>query len=710
MRTTKFWLVLALALSFAVWGCSSDSGTDNPTDTTIEDTIEQDGVVDNDIVDQDLAIDNVDEDIAIDNVDEDIAIDNVDEDIAIDNVEEDVEDDTVVETNEFDMLISYLEGDGGNYINASAPKVISAADVMSEGLETWTIIDLRSKDLMGRDEYGVFQNTPNEVIDYDEGHIDGAILVAPADLLTYLADNSISDEKLLIVCWTGHLAGHITLYLNVLGYDAYSLGFGMSGWHSDFDMWSGNISSELADQFTTDADTGKHDAGEYPVLNTGKTTAEEILMDRVAAGIEAGTKLVKWADVMAAPDDYYIINYWPEAEYLDPGHFIGSHQYTPKASLATDADLATLPTDKPIAVYCYSGQHGSQVAAWLNILGYEAYDIKFGTNAAIYDQMAAHKWTASADFDYIGMQPVNEFGILLNYLENDGGDYINTTAPKVISATDVLADGLDNWHIIDLRSKDLLGPVAGVWANEPNGTADYEDGHIEGAHLVDPADLLTYVVENITDEKLLVVCWTGHLAGHVTLYLNLLGYDAYSLGFGMSGWNSDFDMWSGNISSDYADQFTTDADTGKNEAGDYPSIVTGYTDAEDILIARIQYMLDNGTRFVKWSDVIAAPDDYYTINYWSEAEYLDPGHFIGSHQYTPKASLRSDLELATLPVDDAIALYCYTGQHGSQAAAWLTILGYDAYDVKFGTNATIYDQMTGHKWTASADLDYVTAE
>jgi rhodanese-related sulfurtransferase len=55
----------------------------------------------------------------------------------------------------------------------------------------------------------------------------------------------------------------------------------------------------------------------------------------------------------------------------------------------------------PIAVYCYSGQHGSQVAVYLTLLGYDAWDVLYGTNGMIYDTMTASKWPGPGDFEYV---------------------------------------------------------------------------------------------------------------------------------------------------------------------------------------------------------------------------------------------------------------------------------------------------------------------
>lgn len=360
MRMMKRWLVLILALSLTACGSDSNSN-DDPTDVVGgEDTIEGDVPEGADLA----------------------------------------EEDSVVEQTEFELLTTYLEGEGGDYVNTAAPKIISAADVMAEGLGGWTIIDMRTGDKYGPDANGDWLKEANGVVDYDDGHIEGAVMAGLGDIPTWAAANLTGDEKILVVCYTGHNAGHGTLILNLLGYDAHSLKFGMSGWNEKFDLWTGHLGSDYMDTFVTDTAPEKPEAGAYPELETGMGSAGEILSARIDYLLANGPAYMNWTDLMAAPDDYFVVNYWGEEDYLGMGHFDGAYQYTPKASLSTATDLATLPTDMPIAVYCYSGQTGSQIAAFLTILGYEAYDVKFGTNAVIYDGMTSHKWTEAAPAGY----------------------------------------------------------------------------------------------------------------------------------------------------------------------------------------------------------------------------------------------------------------------------------------------------------------------
>jgi rhodanese-related sulfurtransferase len=78
---------------------------------------------------------------------------------------------------------------------------------------------------------------------------------------------------------------------------------------------------------------------------------------------------------------------------------------TPKQSLKKEAQLKYLPTDKKIVVYCYSGQTSSQLVAYLQVLGYEAYSLSFGVNGFAYHAL-----------DTIGSQykaPTNDYSSII---------------------------------------------------------------------------------------------------------------------------------------------------------------------------------------------------------------------------------------------------------------------------------------------------------
>ena len=75
-------------------------------------------------------------------------------------------------------------------------------------------------------------------------------------------------------------------------------------------------------------------------------------------------------------NDPYIISVRSAEDYAK-GHIPGAVNYDPK-TMFTPEVLATIPTDKPIVVYCYTGQTASQVVSSLNLLGYDASNLVHG--------------------------------------------------------------------------------------------------------------------------------------------------------------------------------------------------------------------------------------------------------------------------------------------------------------------------------------------
>ncbi|MCU0407940.1 MAG: rhodanese-like domain-containing protein, partial [Bacteroidales bacterium] len=120
-----------------------------------------------------------------------------------------------------------------------------------------------------------------------------------------------------------------------------------------------------------------------------------ILEARVAAVLAEGftPASITAATVFGNLSNYYIANYWTAAQYADPGHIPGAIQYTPKESIKLAADLKTLPTNKPVVVYCFTGQTSAFLAAYLRLLGYDAKSLLYGGNAMIYDKMVGKSMT-----------------------------------------------------------------------------------------------------------------------------------------------------------------------------------------------------------------------------------------------------------------------------------------------------------------------------
>ena len=122
------------------------------------------------------------------------------------------------------------------------------------------------------------------------------------------------------------------------------------------------------------------------IYGIGRTTAQEILDAQITAVNDAGfgEAAITSDKVTANPDDYYIVNYW-STDHYNLGHIPGAIQYTPHEDILSTEALKTLPTDKTVVVYCYSGQTSAFTAAYLKVLGYDAKTLKFGVNGMATD-------------------------------------------------------------------------------------------------------------------------------------------------------------------------------------------------------------------------------------------------------------------------------------------------------------------------------------
>ena len=287
--------------------------------------------------------------------------------------------------NESEELAKYLEGADGGYINNIAPAVVSASSVNTDILTgaNITIIDVRS------------------ATDFAAGHIQGAVNVAIADIVTYYKNNNLSSKtKVYVTCYTGQSAGLAVAALRLSGYsNVFSLKWGMCSW-ADPSSWNSaklyGQTTPITKQMTSNP---KNAAGSLPTLSTGKTTGTEIFESRLATVLTEGFAAIGITreTIYANLSNYYIVNYWPVAQY-DQGHVEGAIQYEPKNDLKLATFIKTLPTNKTIVVYCYTGQTSAQVATYLRLLGYDAKSLQFGANRLFYDTVPASKWDEATEF------------------------------------------------------------------------------------------------------------------------------------------------------------------------------------------------------------------------------------------------------------------------------------------------------------------------
>jgi len=235
---------------------------------------------------------------------------------------------------------------------------------------------------------------------YGAGHIEGAVNSSLGNILVDAAN--AGGKPILAVCYSGQSAGHAVVALRLSGYpDAKVLKFGMSSWNADFDSWTGKVGNAAAGHPSwTNAAVAAAKTFGVPDITASSTEGAEILAERVAALLAGGFKGVASSAVLDSPSDYFINNYWAQADVDHYGHIDGAYRIKESLSVAAGG-FQNLNPDKTVVTYCWTGQTSSMVTAYLTVLGYDALSLKNGANSMIYDDLESHKWVASSDNAYV---------------------------------------------------------------------------------------------------------------------------------------------------------------------------------------------------------------------------------------------------------------------------------------------------------------------
>jgi rhodanese-related sulfurtransferase len=271
-----------------------------------------------------------------------------------------------------------------------------------------------------------------------------------------------------------------------------------------------------------------------PTISSTTTVAEvvefEVVKAAVADYLTSPASNMKATDLnlaIAEGESPYIVSLRSADDYAK-GHI-------PGAVNKSFSEITTLPKDEEILVYCYTGQSASFAAATLGVLGYDVTNLLHGMSSWSDDPdvYVSRFDPATSQGDYATETTANDGGsydmpVLENTASNDTDEILlaaaKTVSPKYITAADLnmkIAEGED-MTIISYRSAD-----------------DYAKGHIPGAINIG----LTALVDNLSkidpDSPVYVYCYTGHSAAQAAALLQMLGYDTYSVKFGMCGWSSD---------------------------------------------------------------------------------------------------------------------------------------------------------------------------
>jgi rhodanese-related sulfurtransferase len=230
-------------------------------------------------------------------------------------------------------------------------------------------------------------------------------------------------------------------------------------------------------------------------------------------------------------DDYFVLDIRAVADY-DTIHI-------PNAVNSTMANMfdvvATQNTsNKPILVVCYSGQSAAYSHTLLRLKGYEAYSLKWGMS--IYNAYL-DKWTGKCSNDYAA--DANWSTDASAALPSNGYPELSTGSETAEDILDARIDAaITAWSGGLLLGASTVMPdpsayhIMNYWA-----VADWNTyGHIADAYQLDPQTLTAAANLSALDPAAtnVLYCWTGQTAAATIAYLQVLGYDAKSIAYGVN--------------------------------------------------------------------------------------------------------------------------------------------------------------------------------
>jgi rhodanese-related sulfurtransferase len=239
--------------------------------------------------------------------------------------------------------------------------------------------------------------------DYAKGHVPGAFNIEYKEVADRVSELD-KNKKIMVYCYTSNTGSIATTGLNLMGYTAMNMKYGMMGYNNDTTTGGKAVETAVngylgtADiEITANTATSTYS---YPVLNTGKSSAEEIAKARYSSyiaeqklkfnftitaqdvkllvdGKNSSSSSVTLSDgTVINPADYQIVSVRAAQAYAI-GH-IPTAINIPYKEIAKTENLQKLDPDKTIIVYCYTGHTGGISASILNLLGYKARNLKYG--------------------------------------------------------------------------------------------------------------------------------------------------------------------------------------------------------------------------------------------------------------------------------------------------------------------------------------------
>lgn len=218
------------------------------------------------------------------------------------------------------------------------------------------------------------------------------------------------------------------------------------------------------------------------------------------------------------PDAVFVVDMRAKDAY-DSGHLPGAVNI-PLGEMGKNLDR--LPNNKQIILYCYSGQTTGLAVSALKLLGFNAISFKGGMNFgwAPLELSEDTLETEENPLPEAKAPNLNEEEQILWDAVAAFFDEGKSNIEGAEKAYEVIESNPDAIYILDIRAKDA-----------------YEEARIEGAENIPFKEVGKNIDQLPKNRPIYITCYSGQTAAQVLSLLRINGYNAYSIGRGMAGWN-----------------------------------------------------------------------------------------------------------------------------------------------------------------------------
>ncbi len=274
--------------------------------------------------------------------------------------------------------------------------------------------------------------------------------------------------------------------------------------------------------------------------------ANELDIDNIISGPGGTVKFVTGApaeaDLAAFLAKYYILDI-RSGDAFTAGHIEGAKNIA-FSDILTEAASAS----KQILVVCYTGQTACYGVSLLRLYGYDtAQALKWGMSG--WNPETAGPWNTNigniaennTNWTFSSPPANNVYNDpTVQSISADGGEILQQRVE------DAVANGFKT-----ASNTDVLASPANYFVNNYFSEPDFMGfGHISNAFRI-KEDLLLKTdgykaLDSDASAQMVSYCYTGQTSAVLTAWLQVLGYDAYSITFGVNGMYHSSSQWTSN--------------------------------------------------------------------------------------------------------------------------------------------------------------------